>query len=192
MRRSWFVAAVVVGVAAIVIAAVAMRLSDDDGSGNPSATEWADSVCSSLATWKSSIESLADVGGGTLTAETLQQKIDDGQAATKTLVDDLKALGPPDLQAGEQAKQQLSDDVDQISSTFATLQKGAQQATKAGSPAAFVQELAKLGPQFQTLLDATSKTLQDLENADVAEQDKAELQAAFAGAQSCQSLQSSG
>ena len=31
MRRNWFIAAIVIGVVAIVVAAIAMRLSDDNG-----------------------------------------------------------------------------------------------------------------------------------------------------------------
>jgi hypothetical protein len=190
--RRWLIAAILVGVAAIVIAAVAMRLSDDGSSSQPSAAEWADSVCSSFATWKSSIESLTKVSGGTLTVDTLNQKIADGQAATQTLVDDLRALGPPDLQSGDQAKQQLTTDLAQIQAEFDTLKQGAEEATSAGSPTAFFQALGKLAPQLQTLLDSVSKTISDVQNADVAAQDKAELQAGFADAQSCQELQSSG
>jgi len=189
VRRSWLGAAILLGIVAIVVAAIAMRLSDN-GSSQPSAAEWADSVCSSLATWKSSIESLHDVSGGTLTADSLNAKIDDGKAATQKLIDDLKALGPPDLQAGDQAKQQLTSDLDSIQSTFDQLQGAAQQATQGGKLS--LPALAQLAPQFQALLDAASNTVDDVKSANVAEQDKAELQAAFADAQSCQALQSSG
>ena len=49
MRRNWFIAAIVIGVLAIVIAAVVMRLTEDD----PETTaEWADSVCTSLSDWR--------------------------------------------------------------------------------------------------------------------------------------------
>ena len=42
VRRNWFIAAIVIGVLAIVVAAVVMRLSDD---GPPTTAEWADAVC---------------------------------------------------------------------------------------------------------------------------------------------------
>ena len=167
-----------------------MRLSDDDGSGQPSAAEWAGSVCSSFATWKTSIESLADVSGGQLTADSLNEKIDSGKQATETLVSDLKDLDPPDLSSGDQAKQQLTTDLDTIRSSFDRLQESAQQATQGGTLS--LPALAPLVPQFQALLDDVSKTIDDVRNAGVAEQDKAELQAGFADAQSCQALQSSG
>ena len=190
MRRNWFIAAIVIGIVAIAIAALAMRLTEDDG--NPSASEWADSVCTDLATWKSSIESLADVGGGALTPETLSQKIDTAQEATSTLVTELEDLGRPDLESGDELEQQLSSAADDLQSSFDTLQQGAQQAAQAGSPAEFLQELTALGPQFQALLDAVSQTVDDLQNANVAEGAKAELQAAFDGPPSCQELRGNG
>ena len=63
MRRNWFIAAIGLGIAAIVIAAVAMRLSDD---GPPTTEEWAGSVCTSLSDWRESIASL-HAGGEPLT-----------------------------------------------------------------------------------------------------------------------------
>lgn len=191
MRRNWFIAAIAVGVLAIAIAALAMRLTADS-TGNPSATEWAGSVCTSLATWKSSIESLANVSGGTLNQDTLSQKIDAAQVATDTLVSDLKALNPPDLESGDQLQQTLSSDADQLQTSFDTLKQGALEATQAGSPAGFLSALGALGPQFQSLRDAASKTVDDLQNANVASSAKSELQAAFANAQSCQDLKSNG
>jgi len=187
VRRNWFVAAIVIGVVAIVIAAIAMRLSDDSSS-NPSATEWANSVCASLATWKSSMQSLTDVQ--TLNADTLDQKIEDGQAATSTLVDELKALGRPDLESGAELQQELSNDVDQLQSSFDSMKETAQQITESGSFT--LNDLAPLLPQFQALVADASKTVDALQNANVAESTKPELQAAFADAQSCQDLETNG
>jgi hypothetical protein len=192
VRRNWFIAAIVIGIAAIAIAAVAMRLKADNTTSKPTATEWAGSVCTSLATWKSSIASLASTSGGTLNKDTLSQKIDDAQVATETLVSDLKALNPPDLASGDQLEQELSTDADKLQSSFDVLKQGALEATQAGSPADFLKALAALGPQFQSLMDAVSTTLDDLQSANVAGSAKSELQAAFADAPSCQGLASNG
>ena len=70
------------------------------------------------------------------------------------------------------------------------MKQGAESAADSDSPAGFIQGLAALAPQFQALLDAISTTVDDLQNADVAGNAKAELQQAFAGASSCQQLQS--
>lgn len=188
MRRSWFIWAIVVGIASIALAALIMRLTADDD-GSPSAEAWAGSVCTSLATWKSSIESLADVGSGTLNAETLQQKVDDAEAATSTLVTELEDLGAPDLDTGDELEQQLSSSADEIQSSVDTLKQGAEQASEAGSTQEFLSELAALAPQFQALLEQISTTIGDLQDASVAGDAQAELQSAFAAASPCQQLQ---
>jgi hypothetical protein len=187
VRRNWFVAAIVIGIVSIAVAALLMRLTEDD-SGQPSATEWADSVCTSLSTWRSSITSLADVSGSTLTPESLREKLDTADTATKTLVTELEDLGPPDLESGDQLKQELVSVASELESNFDTLKQGAENAADADSSADFLQALAALAPQFQALLDTISTTVDDLQ-ANVGEDAKAELQQAFVSSSSCQQLQ---
>ena len=191
MRRNWLAAAIVLGIAVVVLAAVIARVTEDD-SGPLSATAWADSVCTSLSDWRSSITALADVSGGELTKESLGEKLDTAQTATEQLVTELNDLGPPDLEAGDQLKQQLNTAADGIESSYDSLEAGAQDALDADSPNAFLQALAALAPEFQKLLDQVRATVTDLENANVAEDAKTELQQAFANAESCQALESEG
>ena len=189
MRRSWFVAAIVVGIASIAIAALVMRLTaDDNQTSSPNA--WADSVCTSLSTWRSSITAISDVSGETLTPESLQESLADATSATEALVTDLQQLGPPDLDAGDDVKQQLDSAASEIEASFDTLKQGAEDAANAASPAGFIQALAALAPQFQALLDTLSTTVDDLQSADAAGDARDELQAAFANASSCQQLRS--
>ena len=191
MRRNWFIAAIVIGIVSIVVAALVMRLTEDD-SGQPSATAWADSVCTSFTTWRSSITAISDAGGDSLTPESLQQSLADATSATATLVDDLRALGPPDLDSGDDLKQQLDSAAGEIESSFGTLKQGAEDAADAKSPAEFREALAALAPQFQALLDTTKTTVEDLQSANVGEGAKTELQQAFSNAASCQQLQAEG
>jgi hypothetical protein len=188
VRRNWFIAAIVLGIVSIAGAALIMRLTEDD-SGQPSATTWADSVCTSFSTWRSSITAISDVSGDTLTRESLKQSLADATSATETLVGDLQDLGPPDLDSGDDLKQQLDSAAAEVESSFETLKQGAEDAADAASPQDFLQALAVLAPQFQALLDTISTTVDDLENANVAEDAKAELQEAFENASSCQQLQ---
>ena len=187
MRRNWFVAAIAIGVAAIVIAAIAMRLSDD---GGPETTqEWAEFVCSDLTDWKSSITALADTGGEPLTADTLRDKLGDASDATSQLVSQLRDLGPPDLESGDQLEEQLDESTAELESSFDTLKESAEEAADAPT-GEFLQQLAGLAPDFAALQTAISNTVTTLQDADVAEESKAELQQAFADAPSCQSLRS--
>lgn len=185
MRRNWFLAAIALGIVAIVIAAIAMRLSDD---GPPTTEEWADSVCTSLSDWRDSITSLADVGGEPLTADSFREKLDDADAATSDLVSELQDLGRPDLEAGDQLEEQLDESTGQLESSFDTLKSSAEET--ADAPASeFLQQLAGVASDFAALQTAIATTVSTLQNADVAEESKAELQQAFADAPSCQSLQ---
>ena len=188
MRRNWLIAAIVIGIVAIAGAALIARLKEDD-SESVSTSAWADSVCKSLASWSASISSLADVGGEKLTPESLGDKLDEAENATSQLVTELKDIGPPDLEAGDQLKQELDSATSELEASFETLKEGAEDAADAESPADFIQALAALAPQFQALLDAVSTTVDDLQNADVAEDAKAELEQAFADAPACQPLQ---
>ncbi len=188
MRRNWFVAAIVLGIVSIAVAALVMRLTADT-SEQTSPNAWAGSVCASLSMWRSSITAISDVSGEALTPETLQQSLADATTATETLVSELQQLGPPDLDAGDDLKQQLDAAAAEIEASFAALNQGAEDATGASSPADFIQALAALAPEFQALLDTISTTVDDLKNANVAEDAKAELQEAFANASSCQQLQ---
>ena len=185
MRRNWFIAAVVIGIAAIVIAAVAMRLSDD---GPETTEEWAGEVCTSLSDWRDSITSLADVGGEPLTADTLREKLDEADDATTQLVTQLRDLGPPDLESSDELEQQLDESAQDLESKFDALKQSAETALDA--PAGeFLQQLAGLATDFAALQTAISTAVSSLENANLSEEARAELQQAFADAPSCQSLQ---
>jgi hypothetical protein len=188
MRRGWLIAAVLIGLLAIVIAAVAMRLSDD---GPPTAEEWADEVCSSLSDWRESITSLADVGDEPLTADSLRDRLDEAESATSDLVTELRELGPPDLESGDELEAELDDATAELEASFDDLKESAQAA--ADAPAGeFLGELATLASAFAALQSAIGETVNTLRDSNIAEDSRIELEQAFADAPSCQSPQAEG
>ena len=75
----------------------------------PSAQAWATGICTSIATWKADVEAIATNAAAAITEpgatrDNVETAIDDGLAATRTLIADLRALTPPDTPEGEQAK----------------------------------------------------------------------------------------
>src|SRR5262245_5451324 len=162
-----------------------MRLSDD---GSPTTEEWAGEVCTSFSDWRTSITSLADVSGEPLTPDTLRDKLDEASHATSELVTQLRDLGAPDLEAGDELRQQLDDAAEELESKYDTLRDSAEAAADA-PPSEFLQQLAGLAPDFAALQTAISTTVSSLQNANVGDESKAELERAFADAPSCQSLQ---
>lgn len=184
MRRGWLIAAILIGLAAIVVAAVAMRLSDD---GGQSTEAWAEEVCVNLSDWRDSITSLADLGGEPLTAESLRDRLDDAESATSDLVAGLRELGAPDLEAGAQLEAELDNATAELESAFEGLKESAEAA--ADAPAGqLLANLGALGSAFATLQSAVGQVVFTLQNANVAEDSRAELQQAFAAAPSCESL----
>ena len=191
MRRTWLVLlALVVVIALGVGVVVAVVKANDDDNGNPSATSWANSVCSSIDEWRSSITGLADVSGGSLSKDTLREKLDDANSATQQLVDELRDLGTPDLEAGDQLKQELDTDADNLQSSYDDLSSKAQEALDATTATGFLNALAALATPFQNLVSQISTTIQDLQNANVGEDAKTELKQAFDDADACQKLRS--
>jgi len=187
MRRSWFIAAVVLGIGAVAIVVLVVRLTED-GSPQPSSTEWADSVCASLSSWRSSITSLADVSGGTLTPESLREKLDEAQAATSELVVQLRELGPPEVENGDQVEQALDDAAAGLQQSYESLQSAASDAAAAEDQDDFIRALALLGDDFQALLTHVQDAVATLQSASLFGEASAELEQAFADAVSCQQL----
>jgi len=65
-------------------------------------------------------------------------------------------------------------------------------ALDADSPTDFLQELAALAPQFQALLQQVQDTVASLQSASLFGEASAELEQAFADAESCQQLRAEG
>ena len=186
MKRNWFIAAVVLGILAIVIAALVMRLTEDD---QPSTAEWADSVCTSLADWRGSILALADAGGEPLTADELRDRLDDAESATSDLVAELRDLGPPDLEAGDDVEQALDDAVAGLEESYGDVQSAAEDATEAENQTEFLGALAEVADDFAALFQQAGDIVATLQSASLFGDASAELEQAFTDSESCQSFQ---
>lgn len=175
-----------IGVLAIVVAAIAMRLSEDD----PETTaEWADSVCASLSEWRASITSLAEPGDEPLTADTLRDRLDQADDATSELVAELRQLGAPDLAAGDDVEQALDDVVAGLEASFEDAESAAEDATEAENPTELLGALADLADDFAELADQAGDIVATLQSASLFGDASDELEQAFADSESCQSLQ---
>lgn len=188
MRRSWLIAAVVVGILVIAGAVVAARLANDDFT-SVDTTEWAGSVCTSLSEWQASLEGLATGGDGAPSVESLEEALDDARSATDDLVQDLHRLGPPDLDTGDEVEDALDDSVDGLRESYDELDSAARDALDAGSPAEALQQLAALAPQAQALVQQAREIVASLQSASLFGEASAELEQAFSAADSCQTLQ---
>jgi hypothetical protein len=96
--------------------------STSSGSQTTSAVDWANSVCSAVTTWTTSIKKTGnDLRGGTPTKAKLQSAANDFKQSTQQLADDLKGLGRPDVAGGDKAQAAVDKLATQVQSDSNTV-----------------------------------------------------------------------
>src|SRR5436305_10126807 len=89
----------------VVLAAGCGGSSSSSSSSSPSPKDWANGLCSAIATWSTSVQQAGQkLKGGNLSKGDLKTTTTQIKDATSTFAGDLKALGKPDTDAGQQAK----------------------------------------------------------------------------------------
>lgn len=179
-KRTALLAATVTGAA--LLAAGCGSSSDSSSSDASPTTEWADSLCSAINTWTTSITSIVDpIKSGDISRDSLTTVVDDAKGATDTLISDLEGLGKPDTEAGQEAK----DSVDRLSTDLkaevTTIENELDDASGiAGYIAAAPAILTALGTMGKDVT-STVTTLQGLDA-------EGEIEDAFKEASSCADL----
>ena len=171
-------------VLAAVAAALALAAGCGGGNDTSAAEEWAGSVCSAASTWTSSIQSISETLKQDPTQAGAEKALADLKSSTQTLVDDLKGLGPPETDAGQEAEDSLNtlaDNLDQSMSTIESAIDGVSGASGVLSAISVVSgALATMGQNITSTVDS----LQQLDGGQ-------ELKDAFEQADSCADLRSS-
>ena len=175
----------------LVVPLAAMRIASGcggsgGGSSTSSAETWADGVCGSLNTWKSSVTAAgASITGGSMSQDQVTSAVNQVKDATSKLSSDLKGLGRPDTESGQQAQEaltklssQLDADVDQIN----------QAVEGASGPTAAVGIATSVGAALSQMSTQVSAALSTLDQADT----KGELNDAFQNSDACKQLTGSG
>jgi hypothetical protein len=157
------------------------------GTSQSSAETWADGVCSSLATWKSSVTDAGNsiTNGSGVDEDQVRTAVDQVKDATTKLSSDLKSLGRPDTEGGQQAQAaltklsgQLDEDVQQVT----------QAVEGASGPAAAVGIATSVGASLTQAQTQVSAAFSTIENADA----KGELSDAFQSSDACKQFTGSG
>jgi hypothetical protein len=170
----------------VFAASLAAGCGGDDGGGDSSATAWADDVCSAITTWTDSITSTTDsLKGGNLNEDALKSAVDDLASATSDFVDDVRGLGPPDTEGGQQAKESLDQLADDADENLSTVQKAVDDVS---GPSGIVAAITAISGAVSTMGQQLSSTFSELEQLDPG----GELETAFNEADSCDQLQSGG
>jgi len=175
----------------LVVALVAMLVASGcggsgGGSSKSSAETWADGVCGSLNTWKSSVTNAgASITGGSMSQDQVKSAVNQVKDATSKLSSDLKGLGRPDTESGQQAQEaltklssELDADVEQIN----------QAVEGASGPTAAVGIATSVGAALSQMSTQVSAALSTLDQSDA----KGELNDAFQKSDACKQLTGSG
>jgi ABC-type transporter Mla subunit MlaD len=172
-------------VTVLALAAAGCGGSDETSAGVTPASQWADGFCTAVTSWTDTLKSVPDqfTDLSSLSEENFQAAADDISSATDSLVEDLKGLGAPDTDSGEEVKSSIDD----LSSTLETELDSIQTTLDDTSgitelPGAAQDILASLS----AMSSAFATTLSTVEDADV----QGELKDALESSSACDEVTS--
>ena len=169
-------------VVALLSASLAAGCGGDGGGAT--ATEWADDVCSAVTTWRDSVASTADsLRMADPGEEGLRDAFDDFESSTSDFVDDLRRLGVPETEAGEQAKESLDQLASDVEENVSQLKSAVDGVSGVGE---IVEAVTVVGSVLSRLGAQVSETFATLQGLDPG----GELERAFREASSCDELMS--
>ena len=177
--RRWANAAPILALVAVLAVAVAGCGGSSDTKANE---EYANSVCSAIGNWEQQIKSIATSFSGGVSQASLQTNVTQAQAATKTLLTQIKAVPPPDTSQGQAAKQQLDQLTTDVNNAVDAANTALTELQANPSAAAVSATVATLAPQVQSLASETNSAISSLKDAG------GSLASAFKSTDSCKSL----
>jgi hypothetical protein len=175
-------------VAALAAGAASCGDSDsDEPEASPTATAaetWASDLCSSIGTWTTTVDEARDQLSKPreLSVDEVEASFDQVAAASSALVTELRGLGAPESDAGDEAEDRLTALADELEA-----QREVVEGAVAEQPATMQARLEKVSTVTgaAAAMSAEAKSaVDDLKALDGA----AELQDAFASSDSCQEL----
>jgi len=170
------------GAVVLVVAALAAGCGGGDDESSSSATkEWADGVCSALASWGDSIRSVTGtVAGDGSSEERVKEATGEVKEATDTLADDLQGLGRPDTESGQKAQDALVELAADLRQDLTKIEGAADSDDVVAAASTVTSTLSTMSSQIGSVLD-------ELEQLDA----QGELSDAFEASDACQDLANS-
>jgi hypothetical protein len=174
-----------IALVALVLSSVVVAAGCGGSSSNElSAEDWASGACSAVTTWTSSVKSAGNSLKSNPSEESLSGATGDIKSASDTLVGDLKDLGKPDTEGGQDAK----DAVDQLSSE---IEDDVQEMQNAVDNVSGVQGLLTAATSVSATLSKMGNQIRSAASTLGSADPGGELKQAFQDAPACKSLTSS-
>jgi hypothetical protein len=167
----------------------ALALAAGCGGEESGAGPWVDDVCSSVQEWRENLTSLVvDAQTEGLSRETVMTAVEGGVEATQRLRDQLRDLGPPDTEAGDEIETELDALADSVVESVEDARAQAEELPEDQSVPELLESLTSIGASLQSVVadaEATFAELQELEPG-------RELEEAFESSEECQDLRQDG
>lgn len=172
----------VTGVAALALAVAGCGGSDESSSTSPT-DEWASGFCTAITTWKDSVTSITEQfsNPSSLSSDGLKDAANDVSSATQTLTDDLKGLGTPDTESGEEVKTSIDDLSTTVESEVADIESAADGVSGLSD---LPNAITSITASLSAMSNAFASALQSVESADVS----GELQTALEDSPECANI----
>ncbi len=169
-------------IAVVALGVVTLAATGCGGDEESGTTQWADGVCGAMTTWKDAVTD----AGTTLTTsglstDGLRGAAEEVESATETLVDDLKGLGRPDTEAGQQAEEIVTGLADTLADEADTIRTAVDQASGVSGTLQAVSTVTGALGTMGTQIGTAVTQLSQLEGSQ-------ELEDAFGDAEACQEL----
>jgi len=162
--------------------------SGDDDEGLSKTEAWADDVCSSVQDWTDALSSaqasLSDTSN--LSADSVRAAITDVSSATKTFVSDLKSVGSPGTDAGDQAEQELQTLSGNLEEQDQVIKEAT--STKSDNLDSMLAQVSTVTGALATMVSDARTTVTNIQGLDGAQ----EIEDAFRSAPACTGLTGGG
>jgi hypothetical protein len=170
------------GTAALLVAAV-LAVAGCGGDDEASASEsYANDVCSTMSTWvtdvQGTVNDLTDKGLS-ITRDDIQTAFDETKSSTDSMVNDVKELGAPETESGQQAKSELDDLGTELQQQLDTIEEAI------NSGGSLVTIAATVSSAVSAAANAVNTTYENLKGLNPPD----ELRDAFESSDDCNSLQ---
>jgi hypothetical protein len=155
-------------------------------SSSPSPEDWANGLCTAITTWSESVKSAGQsLQSGNLSEGDLKDTTSKIKSATSEFADDLKSLGKPDTDAGQEAKDAIDQLSTEIKDDVSTMQSAVNDASGSGAKGA-ASAAGSIATSLSTMSTQIASAASKLQQADA----KGDLEQGFKDAPACKSLSS--
>lgn len=171
-------------VAALVLVAAGCGGGEESSTASPT-DEWATGFCTAVTDWTDSLTSVTDQfsSPSSLSTDALQNAATDVREITQTFVDEVKSLGTPDTESGEEVKSSVDELATTLETEMANIETAANDLSGlTGLPTA----ISSIAASLSAMSEAFSTTMQALESADA----QGELQTALEDSPACADISS--